>query len=446
MMCHLYCTHIMRVSLRLLVSQAMTKALTVAVAVVAIAIILLAANITITNAQQQLTNQPAVIQNGTTTTSFQSTEDGIRLNVPEGWVIHDVNNTGSALLEESTQGYGILAQLCPQEEQQQQQEVASSNVSGSNNTTSCQGSEGDIIHIVRYPDLDTRIQSADNATTTTNNNNMTTIDNILSYHLQKLQEVGYSGTEIVDSADTTVNVTNAQTDQTIAIVPAKNVEITYSTASAPNQTRTGYFILTATDATPPSLGIRKGYSIFYEGNPDTTTNAETTRPSGSLTPISLPATVRQVFDSFELVAAVVVPTVPLTVEITSSDDEEGEVAPATFEFEADVIGGTEPYTISWDLDDDGIGGSNEQTLVVTFEEAGSYNVGLTVTDSSGQSASDSMEITVEEEEVEAVEEEEEVEAVEEEEEEVEENNNADSNDLIDADEIIDDVFDRLGIR
>ena len=448
MMCHLYCTHIMRVSLRLLVSQAMTKALTVAVAVVAIAIILLAANITITNAQQQLTNQPAVIQNGTTTTSFQSTEDGIRLNVPEGWVIHDVNNTGSALLEESTQGYGILAQLCPQEEQQQQQqqEVASSNVSGSNNTTSCQGSEGDIIHMIRYPDLDTRLQATNNVTTTTNNNNMTTIDNILSYHLQKLQEVGYSGIEIVDSADTTVNVTNAQTDQTIAIVPAKNVEITYSTASAPNQTRTGYFILTATDATPPSLGIRKGYSIFYEGNPDTTTNAETTRPSGSLTPISLPATVRQVFDSFELVAAVVVPTVPLTVEITSSDDEEGEVAPATFEFEADVIGGTEPYTISWDLDDDGIGGSNEQTLVVTFEEAGSYNVGLTVTDSSGQSASDSMEITVEEEEVEAVEEEEEVEAVEEEEEEVEENNNADSNDLIDADEIIDDVFDRLGIR
>src|ERR687898_2580183 len=327
MMCHLYCTHIMRVSLRLLVSQAMTKALTVAVAVVAIAIILLAANITITNAQQQLTNQPAVIQNGTTTTSFQSTEDGIRLNVPEGWVIHDVNNTGSALLEESTQGYGILAQLCPQEEQQQQQqqEVASSNVSGSNDTTSCQGSEGDIIHIVRYPDLDTRLQAANNVTTTTpatNNNNMTTIDNILSYHMQKLQEVGYSGIEIVDSADTTVNVTNAQTDQTIAIVPAKNVEITYSTASAPNQTRTGYFILTATDATPPSLGIRKGYSIFYEGNPDTTTNAETTRPSGSLTPISLPATVRQVFDSFELVAAVVVPTVPLTVEITSSDTEE----------------------------------------------------------------------------------------------------------------------------
>jgi PKD repeat protein len=426
----------MKVSSWLLVSPAMTKAVTAA----AIAIILLlAVNITITNAQQQsLTNQPAGIQNRTTL--FQNTEDGIRLNVPEGWVIHDVNNTGSTLLEEeSTQGYGILAQLCPQEEQQQQQ-AALSNFSGSNDTASCQGSEGDIIHIVRYPDLDTRLQATNNVTTTTNNNNMT-IDNILLYHMQKLQEVGYSGIEIVNSTDTTLNVTNAQTDQTIAIVPAKNVEITYSTNFASNQTRTGYFILTATDATPPSLGIRKGYSIFYEGNSDNTTTAETTRPSGSLAPISLPAPVRQVFDSFELVAAVVVPTVPLTAEITSSDtEEEGEVVPATFEFEADGIGGTEPYTYSWDFGDgEGSGESNEQTVSHTFEEAGSYNVGLTVTDSSGQSASDSMEITVEE-----APEEEEVEAPEEEE--VEENNNSDSNDLIDVDEIIDDAFDRLGIR
>ena len=110
----------MRVSLRLLISPAMTIALTATV--VAIAIILLTANIPITNAQQQqqqpLSSQPAVTQNGTTL--FQSTEDGIRLNVPEGWVIHDVNNTGSTLSEESTQGYGILAQLCTEEEEQQQ--------------------------------------------------------------------------------------------------------------------------------------------------------------------------------------------------------------------------------------------------------------------------------------------------------------------------------------
>ena len=40
--------------------------------------------------------------------------------MPEGWVIQDVNNTGSALLEETKKGYGILAQLCPEKEEQQE--------------------------------------------------------------------------------------------------------------------------------------------------------------------------------------------------------------------------------------------------------------------------------------------------------------------------------------
>jgi PKD repeat protein len=436
----------MKVSSRLSISPAITiglSAVVVVVVVVAIAIILLASNVTMANAQQQqqvqqqssLTSQPAVTQNGTTL--FQNTEDSIRVQVPEGWVIHDVNNTGSTLLEESTQGYGILAQLCPQEEEeeeqsQQQRRAAApatlSNVSGSSggsDTSSCQGSEGgDIIHIVRYPDLNTRIQATNNATTTnsSNNNTMTTDNILLSYHLQKLQEVGYSGIEIVNSTDTTLNVVNAQTNQTITTVPAKSAEITYSTNSAPNETRIGYFILAATNATAPNLGTTtKGYSVFYEGNSTTTANsttaAETTTtttiPFGSLalaTP--LPAPVRQVFDSFELVTAApaapppsrplpppppatIPPPAPLEVEITSSDTE-GEVAPATFEFDADVTGGTEPYTYSWDFDGESSEEIDDDETEHTFEEAGTYNVDLTVTDSEGQTGSDSMEITVEE--------------------------------------------------
>jgi PKD repeat protein len=380
----------------LLVSPAMTIALIATV--VAIAIILLAPNtITITNAQQQqppLNSQPpALTQNRTTI--FQSTEDGVRLSVPQGWVIHDVNNTGSILSEESVQGYAILAQLCPQEEEQ----AALSNVSGRGNTTTgCQGSEGDIIHVVRYPDLDTRL-FANNATTTTANNSMiTTTDNILTYHLQKLQEVGYRSMQIVNSTDMTLNVTNAQTNQTIAPVPGQFVEMTYNTASSPNETREGYFILTATNATRPNVGMTKGYSVFYEGGNSSTAaaTADTTTSSGSLALGPLAAPVREVFDSFELVAVVAPTEQPLTVEISSNDTE--AIAPATFEFEADVGGGTEPYTYSWDFDDESSEESDEQTVSHTFEEAGSYNVSLTVTDSGSQNASDSVEITVEEEE------------------------------------------------
>src|SRR5918992_968769 len=335
----------MRMPPELSVSPSMTIVLISTIVI--FAIILLAPNIiTITNAQQQpsLNSQPVVTQNRTTL--FQSAEDAVRLNVPEDWVIHDVNNTGSMLSQESTQGFAILAQLCPQEEEQEQTVPSNVSVSG-NTTTSCQGSEGEVIHIVRYPDLDTRLFA--NNVTTTNSTTITT-DNVLTYHLQKLEEVGYGSMQIVNNTDMRLNVTNAQTNQTISTVPAQFVEMIYNTASAPNETREGYFILTATNATQPNIGTTKGYSIFYEGGNSSATISETTAPSASIALRPLAPPVREVFDSFELVTVVAPTEQPLTVEITS-----------------------------------------------------------TVTDSRGQSASDSMEITVEEEAPPAEEEEENVE-------------------------------------
>ena len=304
----------------------------------AIAVILLTVNFTIINAQQQeqATSQPSAIEDGTAAgeTMFQSTADSFRVHVPEGWAIQDLNNTGSALLEETRQGYGILAQLCPEDQQQQQQPgvaTASTNASGSisENTLSCDPSENDVIHIVRYPDLDTRLL----ANNVTFDDNMTT-DNILSYHLQKLQEVGYRSIQLVNSSDTTINVANPQTNETIATLPAKLVEMTYSTNFAPNEIRTGYFISTATNATTPNPGTTKGYSVFYEGNSTTvnTTTATTTAaeittataaaPSSLLSPPLLPPAVGQVFDSFELIAApeVVAQEEAQTAETTPGGD------------------------------------------------------------------------------------------------------------------------------
>ena len=326
---------IMRVVSPLLVSRSSTaRGLTVTA--IAIAVILLASNFTIINAQQSLTSQPGEIENGTTTatvpTTFQSTTDSFGVHVPEGWVIQDLNNTGSVLLEETRQGYGILAQLCPEDQQQQQQQqqpgvaTASTNASGSisDNTLSCDPSENDVIHIIRYPDLDTRLL----ANNVTFDDNMTT-DNILSYHLQKLQEVGYRSMRIVNSSDATINVANPQTNETIATVPAKLVEMTYSTNFAPNEIRTGYFISTATNATTPNPGTTKGYSVFYEGNSTNTNTTATTATeittataASSLLPPLLPPAVRQVIDSFELLAAaeVVAQEEAQTAEIAEGGD------------------------------------------------------------------------------------------------------------------------------
>ncbi len=219
--------------------------------------------------------------------TFRSTTDGFQVQVPEGWVIHDVNNTGSMLIQESTQGYGILAQLCLQEEQLQVQ-AALPNVRGGSSSSiiygNCEGLQEDIIQIMRYPDLDTRLQSAFGVST---NNNIST-DNILSYYLQKRQEVGYSGIQIVNSTETTtVNIISPQTNQTVATAPAKLVEYTGYSYPADSQTRTTmyreYALLVLNEDT--------GYALLYKDS------ASSLRSGGP------PSQVQQIFDSFELLRA-----------------------------------------------------------------------------------------------------------------------------------------------
>ena len=285
------------------------KAKAIALSAAVIIITHLAANVTLTNAQQQepqqlSTSQPttsSVTQNGTTATTvlFENTKDSFRVQLPEGWVIQNVNNTGFALAAEVTEGYGILTQLCPEEEEGQQQ-GALTNVSSSR-SGSCQQqqqAQKEIIHIIRYPNLGARLGIAPD--------DISGIipDSILEYEIQKLQEVGYREINIVNSTNTAIRVhyiTAEDVPLPEATVPARLLEITYSTGSAPSEMRRGYLILTATNGTPPSLETITGYGIFYEGALGATaTEQTTTTPSGNL---SLPAPVRQVFDSFELIAS-----------------------------------------------------------------------------------------------------------------------------------------------
>ena len=188
---------IMRISSRLLVSTSMAIMLTAA----AITVIPFTTNLTtIANAQeqQQPTSQPAANDNATTA---QSAKDSFRVQVPQGWIIHDVNNTGFTLISEVMQGYGILAQLCP-EDQQQQQQLPSPNVVDPNGIT-CQQAGEEIIHIIRYPNLGAILEfTLDDIV----NDFDDTADTILSYQMQKLREVGYSDIRIVNNTDTEIPV------------------------------------------------------------------------------------------------------------------------------------------------------------------------------------------------------------------------------------------------
>jgi hypothetical protein len=288
------------------------KAKAIAITAVAtIMIILLSANVTVTNAQQQQqeqqqlsTSQPSptssLTQNGTTatTTLFESTNDGFSVGVPEGWVIQDLNNTGFTLAAEVTEGYGILAQLCPAEEEEeegkQQQQGALNNDSSSGSCQQQQAQE-EKIHIIRYPNLGAKLGIA-----------LADIidvipDSVLGYQILKLIDVGYRPIEIVNITNTVIPVHYSDASGMPATVPARLVEMIYSTNSSPNEMRRGYIILTATNITPPNLQTITGYSIFYEGasGATTATVGETTTPSGSLP--SAPAAVVQILNSFELI-------------------------------------------------------------------------------------------------------------------------------------------------
>ena len=407
--------------------------ITLATITIAIAIILAASNFTSGIAQQlnqTATNQGSVLQNTTSAsattagiTNFAlSTEDSFRVQIPSGWVIQDVKNRGFTLASEVLQGYGVLAQLCPAKQEDQLQQTpqgepyseTNSNMS-SNSDGSCQGVQKEVIHILRYPNLAASIGLSPDAIIRNDN---AAAGIILAYQMQKLQEAGYRDIRIVNSTDTTINVdfgTGLNINTTTARLPAKLTELTYTTNLAPDETKRGYFVSTATNVTPRNLGLVTGYGIFYERLvPDATMPEEeeyqTTMQTGSLLlqPLS---PIKQVIDSFELIAgAEIVQDIiaaqtqqvtqqeeledTLAVEIDSTDTE--GATPATFEFEADITGGTEPYNIMWDVDDDQIAESTEETLEVTFYQADTYNIDLVVADIAGQIASDSVEVTIEE--------------------------------------------------
>jgi PKD repeat protein len=86
------------------------------------------------------------------------------------------------------------------------------------------------------------------------------------------------------------------------------------------------------------------------------------------------------------------PPPPLTASMTI-DSTNGDTAPATFLFETEPEGGTEPYTFSWDFGD-GSPQSNEQNTEHTFVNPGTYVVSLTVTDSAGNFVLEEREVTV----------------------------------------------------
>jgi hypothetical protein len=207
------------------------------------------------------------------TTIFQSTVDGIRLGVPDGWVVEDLNNTDSSSQQsEQNYGAGSLVELCPQI-------LATPQIGGTYLCPDTQ--EGlDSVSVWRFADLKSRPEFAG---LVQRNQSITTTDLVAFYFLFLEQKANFTNTRLLQNIDTTVNVIDPQTNETIATAPAKYIETTYLDSNGiPNEGDIALLVLSNDGNT--------GYVLL---------------PLASLliTAGELPPEHQLVFDSFQLVAA-----------------------------------------------------------------------------------------------------------------------------------------------
>ena len=260
--------YVMSRSSKLLVSKATTVWITIGIAT---ATILLAVNVPIASAQQ-LTGIPPAIENGT----FHNAQDGIRLKVPDGWVVQDIDNfhlPNFAIADEN--GFLLYAVICPQQEAM---------LSNGGRLYSC-GQSNNSVKILydrlgHRPEFEVVEDPLD-----------ITLDDFLAFMTEKMQERGYANLTVVNATDISINVTSPENSTTIRTVPAKQVEITYQPGNGLPEVSS--FSILATIPEAPQPGLRQtlsGYSVTYQ--------APTTTISTGNNP---PAPVQQIFRSLEFI-------------------------------------------------------------------------------------------------------------------------------------------------
>jgi hypothetical protein len=219
---------------------------------------------------QELPSIPVVIKNGT----FENTADGFRVQVPNGWVVQDIDNLHLPnFLTANEAGFLTKAIICPQQEAVQ--------IIGG--LYSCEQSESSVE--IAYDRLGHRPEFE-----VIENPISITPEDFLAFIVEEMQERNYTNIHIINSTDLTINITGTEDPDTIIrTAPAKLVEMTYQTNQGLNLR--SYAIL-ATIPENPIPGLRQilsGNSVTYEGPAITT-------PSGSP-----PPAIQQIFQNLEFI-------------------------------------------------------------------------------------------------------------------------------------------------
>jgi hypothetical protein len=233
-------------------------------------VLVFALNVEIVNAQE-LPSIPVVIKNGT----FENTMDGFRVQVPDGWVVQDIDNQHLPnYLTANEAGFLILAIICPQQEAVQ---INGGLYSCEQSESSVEIAQDRLGHRPEFELIEDPISI--------------TPDDFLSFILEGMQGRNYTNIHVINSTDITINITGLEDpNTTIRTAPAKLVEMIYQPNLGLPDLRS-YTILTTIpeDPVPGLRQILSGNSVNYEGPAATT-------PSGSP-----PSAVQQIFQSLEFI-------------------------------------------------------------------------------------------------------------------------------------------------
>ncbi|HKH86073.1 MAG TPA: hypothetical protein VKA40_05945 [Nitrososphaera sp.] len=165
------------------------------------------------------------LQTATAPITFESVERGFRVQVPAGWAVDEgelIPEESLRILEEAVGfSFQALATFCPQD--QALPAIGGTMDCGSlmSTTTEPRG----FVTLLRYDNLYERPEFA---SLRSQNKNITASD-LSAYTIQNLQSSRQMvDVKLMNSTDRTINVIDAQTNQTVTTVPAKLVEFTYT--------------------------------------------------------------------------------------------------------------------------------------------------------------------------------------------------------------------------
>jgi plastocyanin len=204
----------------------------------------------------------------------QNLDDGFRFQLPQGWVIEDIDQTKLDPSVDRRLGYSIFAIVCPESQ-------ALPAVGGLHN---CEEAETSL-YIIKDWRLNEKPEFSIYAE---GNVSQITIDDYVAYRVQQAGEFG-GDVKLVNNTDKAVNVvfTNSPTNETVT-TPGKLVEFTY---------RSDKLILA------PEIRAFELLAITNEGGSTIQRWRLLFEDESALLPAgTTPAPVQQIYDTFEILA------------------------------------------------------------------------------------------------------------------------------------------------